>query len=121
MKVYRNSLTAVTVLLLLGMMFSVLPIAPLTHAQDGGLTDEQMALLDRVYDAVENRDSYTSFNLGVQETRNQTMDISVGGQSMARSMSSFFKARLSFSQSIISLAVLPLMVAIKSNPTSSAR
>lgn len=81
MKVHHTILPTVTLLALLGMMFSISPTLPITHAQDGGLTDEQIAMLDRVYTAVDHRDNYTSFNLDIQETRTQSMDISVGGPS----------------------------------------
>jgi hypothetical protein len=61
-----------------------------THAQDGGLTDEQQALLDRVLNALAASADYTSYTTEFGGTETQTTTLVIGDQSQEETTNTLF-------------------------------
>lgn len=66
------------------------------HAQDGGLTGEQQALVDRVLAALEKTESYTSYVSDGEGTRDRTIIITAGDISRQNSENTLLTRRTQY-------------------------
>lgn len=75
------------ILAVLALVFVAVGNMPTSQAQDGGLTEEQLALVERLYNATQKVDTYDSYVLQLTELQSQDLTASIAGFDMSQTSS----------------------------------